>query len=138
MRDGKFTPNDNGSVIRMLSGKYARCNRGRNRILLGAVILSIVTLTMVFGISYGRIRGEELRAVRQAGTAASGMIPDADSSQYAEVRSLGPLCYPMAGPGCMGGDGVPGLYGDPGFLSAEGAGDHAVSPDFEIPGDRQS
>ena len=89
MRDGKFTPNDNGSVIRMLSGKYARCNRGRNRILLGAVILSIVTLTMVFGISYGRIRGEELRAVRQAGTAASGMIPDADSSQYAEVRSLG-------------------------------------------------
>ena len=66
-----------------------RCNRGRNRILLGAVILSIVTLTMVFGISYGRIRGEELRAVRQAGTAASGMIPGADSSQYAEVRSLG-------------------------------------------------
>ena len=35
-------------------------------LLLGAVILSIVTLTMVFGISYGRIRGEELRAVRQA------------------------------------------------------------------------
>ena len=88
MRDRKFTPNDNGSVIRMLSGKYAECNRGRNRILLGAVILSIVTLTMVFGISYGRIRGEELRAIRQAGTAASGMIPYADSSQYAQVRSL--------------------------------------------------
>ena len=88
MRDRKFTPNDNGSVIRMLSGKYAECNRGRNRILLGAVILSIVTLTMVFDISYGRIRGEELRAIRQAGTAASGMIPYADSSQYAQVRSL--------------------------------------------------
>ena len=88
MRDRKFTPNDNGSVIRMLSGKYAECNRGRNRILLGAVILSIVTLTMVFGISYGRIRGEELRAIRQAGTAASGMSPYADSSQYALVRSL--------------------------------------------------
>ena len=89
MRDRKFTPNDNGSVIRMLSGKYAQCNRGRNRILLGAVILSIVTLTMVFGISYGRIRAEELRAVRQAGTAASGVIQGADSSQYAAVRSLG-------------------------------------------------
>ena len=54
MREKKFTPNDNGSVIRMLSAKYARCNRGRNRILLGAVALSIVTLTIIFGISYGR------------------------------------------------------------------------------------
>ena len=46
MRDRKFTPNDNGSVIRMLSGRYVKRNRGRNRILLGAVILGIVTLTM--------------------------------------------------------------------------------------------
>ena len=28
MREKKFTPNDNGSVIRMLSAKYARCKRG--------------------------------------------------------------------------------------------------------------
>ena len=89
MRDRKFTPNDNGSVIRMLSGRYAKCNRGRNRILLGAVILGIVTLTMVFGISFGRIRAEALRAAREAGTAASGQIEKADRSQYAAVRSLG-------------------------------------------------
>lgn len=88
MRERKFTPNDNGSVIRMLSAKYARCNRGRNRILLGAVVLSIVTLTMVFGISYGRIRAEYIRSARKAGTAASGMIAGADSAQYAQVRSL--------------------------------------------------
>ena len=89
MRDRKFTPNDNGSVIRMLSGRCAKCNRGRNRILLGAVILGIVTLTMVFGISFGRIRAESLRAAREAGTAASGQIEKADRSQYAAVRSLG-------------------------------------------------
>ena len=88
MRERKFTPNDNGSVIRMLSAKYARCNRGRNRILLGAVVLCIVTLTMVFGISYGRIRAEYIRSARKAGTAASGMIAGADSAQYAQVRSL--------------------------------------------------
>ena len=68
MREKKFTPNDNGSVIRMLSAKYARCNRGRNRILLGAVALSIVTLTIIFGISYGRIRAEYIRSARKAGT----------------------------------------------------------------------
>ena len=89
MRDRKFTPNDNGSVIRMLSGRYVKRNRGRNRILLGAVILGIVTLTMVFGISFGRIRAEALRAAREAGTAASGQIEKADRSQYAAVRSLG-------------------------------------------------
>lgn len=89
MRDRKFTPNDNGSVIRMLSGRYAKRNRGRNRILLGAVILGIVTLTMVFGITFGRIRAEALRAAREAGTAASGQIEKADRSQYAAVRSLG-------------------------------------------------
>ena len=89
MREKKFTPNDNGSVIRMLSAKYARCNRGRNRILLGAVALSIVTLTIIFGISYGRIRAEYIRSARKAGTAASGMIAGADSAQFAKVRTLG-------------------------------------------------
>lgn len=89
MREKKFTPNDNGSVIRMLSAKYARCNRGRNRILLVAVALSIVTLTIIFGISYGRIRAEYIRSARKAGTAASGMIAGADSAQFAKVRTLG-------------------------------------------------
>ena len=53
-----FIPNDNQSVIRMLSGEYGRHNRGRNRILLCAVALCIVTLTMVFGITTGKVRAE--------------------------------------------------------------------------------
>ena len=89
MAERGFTPNNNRSVIRQLSSAFGRCNKGRNRILLGTVILSIVTLTMVFGISCGKVRAEYVKAVREAGTAASACIENADLSQYAAVRSLG-------------------------------------------------
>ena len=66
----------------MLSREIGKCNKGRNRILLGTVILCIVTLTMVFGISFGQVQAEYTKAVRAAGTAASGCIGDADQDVY--------------------------------------------------------
>ncbi len=39
-------PNDNKPVIRMLAREIGRSNRGRNRILAGAVCACIVTLTV--------------------------------------------------------------------------------------------
>ena len=59
MRRREFTPNDTRGVIRLLSFRYAGTARGRNRILLATVILCIVALTMVFGITRGKIRAEE-------------------------------------------------------------------------------
>lgn len=83
------TPNDNRCVIRMLAENFSKCSKGRDRILLGAVILSILTLTLVFGISYGKIQGESLQTIREEGTAASGSLQGGDASQYAQIRSLG-------------------------------------------------
>lgn len=83
-----FTPNQNKQVVKMLSREIGKCNKGRNRILLGTVILCIVTLTMVFGISFGKVQAEYTKAVRQAGTAASVCIENADQSQYEKVCSL--------------------------------------------------
>lgn len=83
-----FTPNNNKYVIKMLSKEFGKSNKGRNRILLGAVILCIVTLTMVFGISYGKVQAEYTKAVRAAGSTASTYIEDADVSQYAVVNAL--------------------------------------------------
>lgn len=88
MIERRFTPNNNEPVIRMLSKEFGKCNKGRNRILLGAVILCIVTLTMVFGISYGKVQAECLKEVREAGTMVSTYIEDADQTQYEKVRSL--------------------------------------------------
>ena len=51
-------PSHNKDVIRMLSKKFGQSNKGRNRILAGAVCLCIVTLTMVFGISFGKVKAE--------------------------------------------------------------------------------
>ena len=89
MRRREFTPNDTRGVIRLLSFRYAGTARGRNRILLGTVILCIVALTMVFGITRGKIRAEELNAIRTAGTAASGVVEDGNASQYAALKAAG-------------------------------------------------
>ena len=89
MRRRNFTPNDTRGVIRLLSLRYAGTARGRNRILLATVILCIVALTTVFGITRGKIRAEELNAIRTAGTAASGVVEDGNASQYAALKAAG-------------------------------------------------
>lgn len=88
MRGNGFTPNNNRPVIRMLSREFGRFNKGRNRILMGAIILCMITLTMVFGISFGKVQAEYVKAVREAGTTASACIWDADASQYEKACSL--------------------------------------------------
>ena len=59
MKRRNYTPNDNRNVIRMLSVSFAGSAKGRNWILFMKVVLSIITLTMVFGMSGGKIRSEE-------------------------------------------------------------------------------
>ena len=89
MRRRGYTPNDTRDVIRLLSVRYAGSARGRNRILLATVILCIAALTMVFGITRGKIRAEELNTIRTAGTAASGVVEDGNASQYASLKAAG-------------------------------------------------
>ena len=83
-----FIPNDNRSVIHMLAREYGKCNKGRNRILVGAVSLCIATLTIVFGVAFGKVQAEYLKAVRAAGSTASVCIEDAGLLQYDTVRTL--------------------------------------------------
>lgn len=88
MAGTKYIPNDNRQVIRMLSREFGKCNKGRNRILSGAIILCLTTLTMVFGIAFGKVKAEYTKEVRAAGTTASVCIEDADQSQYEKACSL--------------------------------------------------
>ena len=88
MKRRNYTPNDNQNVIRLLAVSFARSAKGRNHILFVTVVLSIITLTMVFGISQGKIRSEELSIIRKNGTAASGVVEDGTASQYASLKSL--------------------------------------------------
>ena len=84
-----FTPNNNTNVIRLLSEAIRKCNKGRNWILMGAVILCILTLTFVFGTAYGKINAEYTKNIRMDGTTASTYIEDGTKQQYEKVRSLG-------------------------------------------------
>ena len=84
-----FTPNDNTNVIRLLSEAIRKCNKGRNRILMGAVVLCILTLTFVFGTAYGKINAEYTKNIRMDGTTASTYIEEGTKQQYEKVRSLG-------------------------------------------------
>ena len=117
-----FTPNDNRTVLGMLAGEIGKSNRGRNRILAGAVFLCIVTLTMVFGISFGKAKAEYTRAVRSAGTAASACIEGADFKQYEKVRDL--EYVKLAGRSVPVGEGI----------SSEGAGKEGREADAESAG----
>lgn len=84
-----FTPNNNTNVIRLLSEAIRKCNKGRNRILMGAVILCILTLTFVFGTAYGKINAEYTKNIRMDGTTASTYIEEGTKQQYEKVCSLG-------------------------------------------------
>nr|WP_296093738.1 ABC transporter permease [uncultured Dorea sp.] len=85
----RFTPNNNTNVIRLLSEEIRKCNKGRNRILMGAVILSVLTLTFVFGTAYGKINAEYTKNIRMDGTTASTYIEEGTRGQYEKVHSLG-------------------------------------------------
>lgn len=88
MEEHKYIPNNNKSVVRMLSKEFGRYNRRRNRILMGAVSLCMITLTIVFGMAFGKVKAESVRAVREAGSSASACIECAGEEQYEKVCSL--------------------------------------------------
>lgn len=77
-----------GVVLGMLAREIGKRNKGRNRILFCAALLCVVTLSVVFGISTGKIEAEYTKAVRQAGTAASAELKGADENQYNIISSL--------------------------------------------------
>lgn len=89
MKDLKNIPNNNQKVLSMLAEGLKKRNKGRNRILFCATMFSIMILSMVFGISFGKIQAEYTKAIRQAGTTASGVLEDATESQYQKMKSLG-------------------------------------------------
>lgn len=84
-----FTPNNNTNVIRLLSEAIRKCNKSRNRILMGAVVLCILTLTFVFGTAYGKINAEYTKNIRMDGTTASTYIEEGTKQQCEKARSLG-------------------------------------------------
>ena len=54
-----FTPNNNTNVIRLLSEAIRKCNKSRNRILMGAVVLFNNKHTILFGTAYGKKKSEK-------------------------------------------------------------------------------
>ena len=88
METKTFIPNQNRQVLGMLAREFGKWNRGRNRILMSAVTLCIVTLTMVFGIASGKTKAEYIKAVRAEGTTASVRIEHADNGIYQKIEDL--------------------------------------------------
>ena len=84
----KNIPNNNKDIIRFLAENFAGTKKVRNTILFCSVVIGIVAITMVFGISFGKIQAEEIRLVRENGTASSGRIEDGTEEQYAKLKQL--------------------------------------------------
>ena len=84
----KNIPNNNKDIIRFLAKNFAGTKKIRNTILFCSVVIGIVAVTMVFGISVGKIQAEEIRLIRENGTASSGRIEDGTEEQYAKLKQL--------------------------------------------------
>ena len=84
----KNIPNNNKDIIRFLAKNFAGTKKIRNTILFCSVVIGIVAITMVFGISVGKIQAEEIRLTRENGTASSGRIEDGTEEQYAKLKQL--------------------------------------------------
>ena len=84
----KNIPNNNKDIIRFLAENFAGTKKVRNTILFCSVIIGIIAITMVFGISFGKIQAEEIRLIRENGTASSGRIEDGTEEQYAKLKQL--------------------------------------------------
>ena len=84
----KNIPNNNKDIIRFLAKNFAGTKKVRNSILFCSVVIGIVAITMVFGISFGKIQAEEIRLIRENGAASSGRIEDGTEEQYAKLKQL--------------------------------------------------
>ena len=84
----KNIPNNNKDIIRFLAKNFAGTKKVRNTILFCSVVIGIVAITMVFGISCGKIQAEEIRLTRENGIASSGRIEDGTEEQYAKLKQL--------------------------------------------------
>ena len=84
----KNIPNNNEDIIRFLAKNFAGTKKVRNTILFCSVVIGIVAITMVFGISCGKIQAEEIRLTRENGTASSGRIEDGTEEQYVKLKQL--------------------------------------------------
>ena len=84
----KNIPNNNKDIIRFLAKNFAGTKKVRNAILFCSVVIGIVAITMVFGISFGKIQAEEIRLIRENGAASSGRIEDGTEEQYAKLKQL--------------------------------------------------
>ena len=71
-----------------MAKNFAGTKKVRNAILFCSVVIGIVAITMVFGISVGKIQAEEIRLIRENGTASSGRIEDGTEEQYAKLKQL--------------------------------------------------
>ena len=84
----KNIPNNNKDIIRFLAKNFVGTKKVRNTILFCSIVIGIVAITMVFGISFGKIQAEEIRLIRENGTSSSGRIEDGTEEQYAKLKQL--------------------------------------------------
>ena len=80
--------NNNQEIIRLLALESYRENRGRNRILIGAVAFVVIMLFGVFSLSIGKIEADYLLYMRNAGTAAYTTLERPTEKQTDMINAL--------------------------------------------------
>lgn len=80
--------NNNREIIRLLAFASYKKNRGRNRILIGAVAFVVITLFGVFSLSIGKIEADYLLYLRTSGTSAYTTLERPTDRQIKTIEGL--------------------------------------------------
>lgn len=82
------TKNNNKAVIQILSVASYKHNKNRNRLMIGAVSLTIVVIYCIFSIMLGRINAEYTMEVREHGSTASSTLERPTKKQIKQLEKL--------------------------------------------------
>lgn len=80
--------NNNREIIALLAREGYRDNKGRNRILIGAVAFVVIMLFCVFSLSAGKMETDYLLYVRNSGTAAYTILQRPSEEQCRQIEDL--------------------------------------------------
>lgn len=84
----QMTRNNNWGIIFQLAKVIRKQNRSHYRLILMTVALSIVVISMIFGLARGRYDAEYLQSIRSVGNIATTILERGTESQYRQLKQL--------------------------------------------------
>lgn len=75
-------------IVKSLADAFGKADRKRNLLLSGIIALTIAVLFVIMSLAKGRILAENIRGIRENGSAAAVVLENASEEQYQQLLEL--------------------------------------------------